>query len=217
MLILVEIVLLWYYFFMPQFEINPNIRTKRVGESRLFTVSPHLRYRVDDVEFPNGTKGQYTYIDDDYAAAATVPLDKRHGVRNVLLVRQERYPSQTVGWEIPAGRPEIGETAWEAAQRELREEAGITADYWHQLPRQIENVGRGNSRSDLFVAAGITPVHTNLDTSEVITDQQWFPMYKVEEMMLDGRINAGHTLASLALANTFVNRHPDHPISRHAG
>lgn len=191
--------------------------TKRIGDSRQVVVSPHLQYRVDQVQFPNGQMGEYTYIDDDYAAAATVPLDKRRGKRNVLLIRQERYPSQSVGWEVPAGRPEKGETGLEAAMRELHEEAGITAEYWHQLPQQLENVGRGNSRSDLFVAAGITAVHNKLDVGEAITDQKWFPMHEVEDMMLDGRINAGHTIASLAVANTFVNRTPEHPISKRAG
>jgi len=198
-------------------KLTSKLATKRIGDSKLVVVAPHLQYRIDQVQFPNGENGEYTYIDDDYAAAATVPLDKRHGKRNVLLVRQERYPSQTVGWEVPAGMPEEGETALEAAMRELREEAAITADCWHQLPRQIENVGRGNSRSDLFVAAGITPVQNKLDISEVITDRQWFPMHEVEDMMLDGRINAGHTLASLALANTFINRNPNHPIAKRAG
>ncbi len=198
-------------------KINPEIATRLAGEPKLVVVNKHLQYRVDPVRFPDGSTGTYTYIYDDYAAAATVPLDKRRGLRNVFLVRQERYPSQTVGWEIPAGGPEENETALQAAMRELHEEAGIEAKHWHQLPSLIENVGRGNSSSDVFAAAGITYVQNKLDASEAITDQRWFPMHEVEDMMLDGRINAGHTLASLALANTFVNRNPDHPISRLAG
>ena len=194
----------------------PELGTKRIGESRL-VVGPHLRYRVDQVKFPDGSTGEYTYVDDDYAASAAVPLDKRNGKRHVFLVSQERYPSQTVGWEVAAGKPDEGETALRAAMRELREEAGIRAQFWHQLPRQVENIGRGNSRSDLFVAAGITVVGHESEASEVITDRQWFPMYEVEDMMLDGRINAGHTMACLALANIFVNRHPANPIARHAG
>lgn len=194
-----------------------ELSTKRVGDSTLFVVNNHLSYRVDEVVFPNGNTGQYTYIDDDYAAAATVPLDKRNGIRNVLLIRQERYPSQTIGWEIPAGRPELGETALEAAMRELREEANVEAELWHQLPQQVEFVGRGNPRSNLFIAAGIHAVEGVQDASEVISDRRWFPMHKVEEMMLDGAINASHTLASLAVANAFVNRNPNHPISRYAG
>jgi hypothetical protein len=87
-------------------KITPELATKRIGSSRLVVVGPHLQYRIDQVQFPNGSIGEYTYIDDDYAAVATVPLDKRRGTRNVLLVKQERYPSRTVGWEVPAGRPE---------------------------------------------------------------------------------------------------------------
>src|SRR5688572_18713648 len=130
-----------------------DLGTQRVGGSRLVVVNKHLRYRVDQVRFPNGKVGEFTFIDDDYAAAATVPFDKRHGTRHVLLIKQERYPSQSTGWEIPAGRPEDGETELEAAIRELREEARIGAEHWHQLPQQLEFIGRGNPRSDLFVAS----------------------------------------------------------------
>ncbi|HSW37370.1 MAG TPA: NUDIX hydrolase [Candidatus Saccharimonadales bacterium] len=194
---------------------NPaGLGTKLVGNSELVIVNDHLRYRIDEVEFPDGSRGSYTYIDDDYAAAATVPLDKRRGELNVFLVRQERYPSQTVGWEVPAGRPEAGESQLEAAQRELREEGGLVAEFWHQLPRQLENVGRGNSRSDLFVAAGLTVVRNQVEASEVITDQAWFPIGEVEEMMLDGKISAGHTMASIALARALISRTPSHPITR---
>lgn len=196
---------------------HQKLGTERIGDSKLVVVSPHLRYRVDQVRFPNGTLGEYTYIDDDYAASAVVPFDNRKGSRNTLLIRQERYPSQSIGWEIPAGRPEKNETPEQAAKRELEEEAGITADHWHQLPRQFENIGRGNSRSDLFVASGVHGTQSNPDLSEIISDVRWFPMRDVEEMILDGGINSGHTIASLSIANTFVDRNPEHPISKHAG
>ena len=43
----------------------------------------------------------------------------------VLLVRRRRPPNQGL-WAIPGGSLELGETLQEAAEREIREETGIT-------------------------------------------------------------------------------------------
>jgi len=198
--------------------INPNIvQTRLVGDSKLVVVNPYLQYRVDEVEFPSGKRGTYTYVDDEFAAAAAVPLDKRRGQRSVFLVLQERYSSQTIGWEVPAGGPKPGETQLQAAQRELCEEAELGARLWHQLPQQVENVGRANSRSDVFVAAGFIAVAGAADPTEVILDRGWFTMSEAEDLMLAGEISAGHTMASLAIANAFLNKNPNHPITELVG
>ena len=45
----------------------------------------------------------------------------------VLLARRAKPPLQDL-WSLPGGHIEVGETALEAAHRELAEETGITAD-----------------------------------------------------------------------------------------
>src|ERR1700740_2771194 len=52
---------------------------------------------------------------------------------SVLVVRQSRAgaPERTV--ELPAGCIERGESALEAAERELREECGRSATHWRKL------------------------------------------------------------------------------------
>lgn len=197
---------------MPSTEVK--LSTRLVGDSQLTVVNQHLQYRQDEVVFPNGNHGTYTYVVDDYAAAATVPLDRRDGELSVFLVLLERYPSGTIGREAPCGKPERDETQLQAAQRELAEEAHLQARFWQQLPQQVENVGRGNSRSDVFIAADLSPLRGEADGTEAILDRRWFKMREVDELACTGKISAGHTMASLFVATAFLRCIPEHKIAR---
>ncbi len=104
---------------------NDTLSTRLIGDSRLVVVNKHLRYRTGSVEFPNGHRGEYTYIDDEHAAVGIAALDRRMGQRSLFMIFQERYPSQTAGWEIPAGGSDGDELA--AAKNELEEEGGLKA------------------------------------------------------------------------------------------
>jgi 8-oxo-dGTP pyrophosphatase MutT (NUDIX family) len=197
--------------------VSPEqLGTKLVGTSELHEVNEHLHYRQDEVRFPSGAEVTYTYIDDDYAAVGVVPLDRRKGRTSVHLVWQERYPSQTVGYEIPAGGLKEGEDVLAAAERELLEEAGLEADLFHVFEHeQVENVGRGNSRSAVVLGAGITAVGAaRPDLTEVIDRGEWFPLGEVDGLIMSGRLDAGHTMAALHMAEAFLRTHPDHQITK---
>jgi len=63
------------------------------------------------------------FYDNPLPVAAAVVLNAR---REVLLVKRKREPRQGL-WCLPTGFAELGETIGQAAQRELKEEAGIDA------------------------------------------------------------------------------------------
>ena len=51
----------------------------------------------------------------------------------VCLLRQYRFIVDQWLWELPAGKLETGETTLETAQRELGEEAGVSARRAHRI------------------------------------------------------------------------------------
>ena len=87
-------------------------------EGRLFDV------RVDTVTLPGGRRTiREIVVTPD--SVSVVPVDEDG---NVYLVRQYRKPPERLLLEVVAGGVDEGESAEEAARRELREEAGLRAE-----------------------------------------------------------------------------------------
>ena len=85
--------------------------------------------REDQVIRPDGKPGIYGVV-DTRIATGVVALSPDH---QIYLVGQWRYPFEQYSWEIIEGGADPGETALDAAKRELEEEAGIRAHTWAQL------------------------------------------------------------------------------------
>src|SRR3954452_10660424 len=92
--------------------------------------NPWIAVREDRVIRPDGNPGIYGVVHFKNAAVGVLPVDERG---RVFLVGQYRYTLDAYSWEIPEGGGAKSETPLEAGQRELREEAGITAARWTYL------------------------------------------------------------------------------------
>ncbi len=105
---------------------------KRLG-TRLIYQNAWLSLREDQVIRPDGKPGIYSVVETRIATAiVAIDADK-----NVYLVGQYRYPTDVYSWELPEGGTDPGEAPLAAAQRELREEAGLIADAWTQLGGEV--------------------------------------------------------------------------------
>jgi len=83
----------------------------------------------DFVRWPDGTEASYA-VWSQPDAALIVPVS---ATGTTFLVQQWRHSWEEDAWELPAGTWEEGEEPLFTAQRELEEEAGLSAARWDSL------------------------------------------------------------------------------------
>jgi len=163
-------------------ESTGTVRSRRIYTGRVVTLN------VDDVRFPDGRVGEQEIIRHT-GASVVIPFlsDPHGGDPQMLLVRQYRYAANGYLYELPAGRPNPGETPEECAARELREETGCVATHLERLLSGYTTPGFTDERLHLFVAHGITRHETSFDPDEYV---EAFPvtMSKALEMIRTGEI-----------------------------
>jgi len=153
-----------------------------------------LKLWVDKVKLPNGRTATRELIKHQ-GAVGILPIlaDGR-----MVFVKQCRYALNSVIYEIPAGKLEIGEDHLECAKRELSEETGYKAEKWEKLTSIVTTPGFTNETIHLYVATGLTLEKQHPDPDEFL-NVVTFTADQVKEMVLKEDIFDAKTLASLLL------------------
>ncbi|WP_234323408.1 NUDIX domain-containing protein [Streptomyces sp. NRRL F-2580] len=116
-------------------------------------------------------------------AAVIVAIDQADGVA-ILRSEFARHGGEYLF--LPGGRVEGAETPEECARRELREEAGITAEDWRPLGSYAITLA-STARVHLFEARQLTVGRPQLEPPEADFILSWWSMPDVIEAVREGR------------------------------
>jgi ADP-ribose pyrophosphatase len=154
-----------------------------------------LRLREDKILRSNGKGGIYSVVDKDDCA---VILPIQDG--NVWLVEQFRYTIQERAMELPQGGWEMEiEDPEKLARGELKEETGLHAAEMVYLGFLWIAYGFCRQKQHVFLATGLTMHERDPDEEEHDIVIHTKPVEEFEQMMLDGRIRDGCTVAAWGL------------------
>ena len=164
------------------------LATRRVYEGKVLSLD------VDEVEEPGDVRAEREVV-RHRGSVAVLPV---HDDGRLVLVRQYRYPVDALVWELPAGRLDAGESAEEAARRELEEEVGLRPRRLEPLTVFYTTPGFCDETMHLFRATGLRSVAARPEADERI-EAGTFTLARARGMIRRGEICEGKTLVALLM------------------
>jgi 8-oxo-dGTP pyrophosphatase MutT (NUDIX family) len=163
-------------------------------------------------------------------AVLIVALRELEAHDQVLLIHQYRHPVGAFEWEVPAGLLDVaGEAPWQAAARELHEEADLTARRWDVLIDYFGSPGGSSEALRVFLARDLAEVEHDdrfsREGEERGMSVGWVDLDQAHEAVLRGQLHnpsavIGILTAHAARARDWVTLRPrdvpwpEHPAHR---
>jgi len=176
-----------------------QLDSRRVYTGRVISLD------VDMVRYPDGSSGELEMIRHP-GAAAVVPVASGAGSGDptILMIRQYRYATGGLLWEVPAGRLTVpGESPEECARRELQEEVGVIAGRLERLTTIWTTPGFTDEAIHLFVAFDLKPGSQARESDEFI-EVVPLPISEVLQRIKAGEICDAKTVASILYLAGFI-------------
>lgn len=156
-------------------------------------------FGVEQATLPNGAEVELAVIRHP-GASAVIALGNDG---SVAMLSQYRHAVGRYVWEIPAGVRRSSESPIQCAQRELAEEAGLSARRWDHLGSVITVPSFSDEHIDLFLARELHFTPDSRDYDEVISVQR-MSFTEALRMIQRGDIIDAKTIVALYEAREFL-------------
>jgi 8-oxo-dGTP pyrophosphatase MutT (NUDIX family) len=156
--------------------------------------NPWIKVTEFQVINPAGKPGIYGRIHFKNKAIGILAIDKDD---NTWLVGQWRYPLNMWSWEIPEGGGPVGLDPLDAAKRELKEEAGLTANKWSLIQRVYLSNSVSDEEGFIYLAEDLSEGAHDREETEADMVVKKVPFSEALAMVLDGRITDSLSIMAL--------------------
>ena len=156
-------------------------------------------FGVETIAQPDGRSVQLEVARHPGGAAVVAINDDAQ----VCLLKQFRPPLDEWLWELPAGKIDADENPLVTGQRELEEEAGLTASDWTTLGSIITCPGFSDEIVHLYLARSLSEGEVNTEPEEHI-ERHWLSLAEAVEHAVNGPIRDAKTVVGLFRAAHLV-------------
>ena len=160
-----------------------------------------VRVSMQQITLPNGHTMEMEVVQHP-GGSAVVALDDNH---RVCLLKQYRCVFNEWLWELPAGKRDEQEPPLVTAQRELQEEAGVTAGQWRELGPMVSSPGVFTERVYLYLAQQLSSVKTQPAMDEVY-EIHWIPLEEAYQRVLNGGIVDAKSVIGILKAKALLDQ-----------
>jgi ADP-ribose pyrophosphatase len=164
---------------------------------------PWLSVRCDRVTRPDGKPGTHSVVTIKPGISVLAVDD----ARNVFLTDEFHYAIGRNTLETVSGGIDEGETAEEAARRELQEELGLLADELIPLGTVDPFTSSVCSPTGLFLAKGLTQTDADPEGTELIRLVK-LPLKRAVEKVMSGEITHAPSCVLILKAEWYLRDQP---------
>lgn len=174
-----------------------------VGEGRLVHRTDWIAVTDYTVE-RGGRTATYSVVEraDSIIVAPVTPAGR------TVVLKQFRLPTNETAWELPMGSVDDGESPESAAERELREEVGMSAAELIRIAEYRPAPGLTPQRTTIFVARvsdeQLDAAIARWSASEDIEQAAAVSLGELPRMAADGRISDGFSLAGVLFVGLWL-------------
>ena len=167
-------------------------------ESQMIYKGAIINLRRDKVTVEKGTSYREIIEHNGGAVLAAVTDEGK-----MVMVRQYRKPAERVMLEVPAGKIDPGETPFETACRELKEETGYTPGEVKYLTEFYPSVGYSEEVLYLYLCTGLTAGETCPDENEAL-DVLEMDVEELYEMVMRAEIRDAKTIIAIMMVRDLI-------------